>query len=126
MRAQRGRIGGLAMLTIIFVIGYSGYLFGPPYWDYKMMRKICRDAVLTYHTSGTVGAAQSRYKIGLEKERIPMYIEERDCHFRESGSDFTVECEWVAPIVIPILDIDMSKAYRFRTAISKDGNIREF
>lgn len=126
MRRQRGKIGNLAMIAVIFCIGYAGYLFGPPHWDYKMMRKICRDAVLTYRVSGSLKSAQQKYDKGLVDENIPYYIKGRDCHLRETKSDFNIECDWVAPITIPVLDIDMSKVYHFRTSIDRNGVVEEF
>ena len=90
------------------------------------MRKICKDAALTYRTSGSLQSAQQRYKSGLSKENIPYYIKDRDCHFRESKSFLTIQCDWIAPIEVPALELDFSKNYSFRMSIDRNGVIDEF
>ena len=93
---------------------YVAYLWGVPYWDFRKMKKVCKDAALTYKTSGSLQSAQQIYESGLTKENIPYYIKDRDCHFRETKSFMTIQCDWVAPIEIPVLNLDMSKNYSFR------------
>jgi hypothetical protein len=126
MRRRRGKIGGIGILAVLGCLGYAASLFAPPYWDFRMVKKICKDAALTYRTTGSLLSAQQKYKSGLKKENIPYYIKDRDCHFRETKSFLTIQCDWVAPIEVPILDIDLSKNYSFRMSIDRDGVIDEF
>ena len=126
MRARRGKIGGIGILAVLVLIGYAAYLFAPAHWEYRKMRKICKDAALTYRTSGSLTSAQQRYKSGLSKEKIPYYIKDRDCHFRETKSFLTIQCDWIAPIEVPALELDFSKNYSFRMSIDRDGVIDEF
>ena len=114
------------MLAVLFCIGYAAYLFGTPHWHYRMMKKIAKDAVLTYRVSGSRQSAEQRYKSGLKQERIPLYIDDRDCLFIEAKSQFSIECEWTAPIVIPILEMDVSQNYRFKTTIDRNGTVQDY
>ena len=66
------------------------------------MKKIVKDAVLTYEVTGSASAAEQKLYSGMKKEHIPLYIEDRDCSFRESQSQFSVECIWIAPITLDI------------------------
>ena len=126
MRAQRGKVAGILIFGILFCLGYSVILFGPPQWSYRMMKKIAKDSALTYRTSGSLQSAKQKYLLGLDKEDIPTYVAESACMFQEGSSKFTIDCEWVAPITIPILEMDVSKLYKFRMHIDRDGVVEEY
>ena len=122
----RGKTGSIVMVLLVALIGYVSYLFGEPYWIKLQMRKIAKDAILTYQVTGSQVSAQQKLESGMRKEHIPLYIDDRDCVYRESRSQFSVECIWVAPIIFPLpgKELDFSKQYRVYAAID-DGQVTE-
>ena len=89
------------------------------------MKKIVKDSVLTYEVTGSASAAEQKLYSGMKKEHIPLYIDDRDCSLRESQSQFSVECIWVAPITldIPGISVDLSKEYSVYSSVNRNGVI---
>ena len=89
------------------------------------MKKIIKDAALTYEVTGSASSAEQKLYSGMKKEHIPLYIEDRDCSFRESSSLFSVECIWVAAITvdIPGVPLDLSREFSVYTSVNRNGVI---
>ncbi len=113
----------LLIFTVALLGGVSVYF--PPYWTAWNMKKIVKDAVLTYEVTGSASSAEQKVYSGMKKNHIPLYIADRDCSFRESQSQFSVECIWVAPISIDIpgAPIDLSREFSVYSSINRNGVI---
>lgn len=122
---QRGKAGTWLLLTLVLGGLLTVYLYFPPFWTYWNMRKITKDSVLTYEVTGSAQSAEQKLYSGMKHQHIPLYIEDRDCIFRESNSQFSVECMWVAPIFLelPGLPVDLSRQFTVYASMSRNGVI---
>jgi len=124
-KLRRGKIENWFLL--IFVVALLGgvSVYFPPFWTAWSMKKIVKDAALTYEVTGSASVAEQKLYSGMKKEHIPLYVGDRDCSFRESQSLFSVECIWVAPITvdIPGMPIDLSREFSVYTSVNRNGVI---
>ena len=124
---QRGKIENWLLLLFVVALLGSVSTYFPPFWTAWNMKKIVKDAVLTYEVTGSASAAEQKLYGGMKKEHIPLYIEDRDCSLRESQSQFSVECIWIAPITldIPGMPVDLSKEYSVYSSVNRNGVIEQ-
>ena len=124
----RGRRGFMskAVLVMLLLIGYALYLFGPPQWYFLQMKSLVREAAMTYKTSGSVQASRSTLLRRMTDARIPFYIADRDCQFRDLRQELRIECSWVAPILIEWASLDFSKPYEYKLSVDKSGVVEEY
>lgn len=122
---QRGKIENWLFLVFVVALLGSVATYFPPFWTAWNMKKIVKDAVLTYEVTGSASAAEQKLYSGMKKEHIPLYIDDRDCSLRESQSQFSVECIWIAPITIDIpgMSVDLSKEYSVYSSVNRNGVI---
>ncbi len=122
-RAEQGKAGTWLLFTLILGALLVMYLYFPPYWVSWSMKKIAKDAVLTYQVTGASSSAEDKLYSGMKNEHIPLYVGDRDCVFRESQSLFSVECIWVAPIglVLPGYEVDLSRKFSVYASVNQTG-----
>lgn len=120
---HRGKAGTWVLLFMVLGGMLSVYLYFPPFWTSWKMRKIAKDAVLTYQVTGSASSAEEKLYSGMKKEHIPFYVGDRDCTFRESQSLFSVDCIWMAPITleIPGNPIDLSRQFSVYASTNHNG-----
>lgn len=120
---RRGKAGTWVLLVMVLGGLLAVYLYFPPFWTSWKMRKIAKDAILTYEVTGSASAAEQKLYSGMKKEHIPLYVGDRDCTFRESSSLFSVDCIWVAPITLelPGNPIDLSRKFSVYASMNRNG-----
>jgi hypothetical protein len=122
---RQGKVENWIFLVFVVALLGSVSIYFPPFWTAWKMKKIVKDAALTYEVTGSANSAEQKLYSGMKKEHIPLYIEDRDCSLRESSSLFSVECIWFAPITIDIpgAPIDLSREFSVYTSINRSGVI---
>ena len=122
---RQGKVENWMFIIFVLVLMGSVSVYFPPFWTAWTMKKIVKDAALTYEVTGSSSSAEQKLYSGMKKEHIPFYIEDRDCSFRESPSLFSVECIWVAPITvdIPGVPLDLSREFSVYTSVNRNGVI---
>ncbi len=122
---QRGKIENWFLLIFVVLLLGAVSVYFPPFWTAWNMKKIAKDAILTYEVTGSADAAEQKLYSGMKKNHIPLYVGDRDCSFRESQSQFSVECIWMAPITIDIpgAPIDLSREFSVYSSINRSGVI---
>ena len=128
MRGGRGRSNPLSMalLAMIALGCYGGYLFGPPHWDYMNMKELSRTAALEWKVSGQLSSAQLKLLSGMKKKHISTEIEDNDCKFREMRSTLTIICEWSIYVDIPFQKDPVERAYRIDTKVHSNGDVEQW
>ena len=122
-RTQSGKVENWLFLVFVVMLLGALSIYFPPYWVAWNMKKITKDAVLTYEVTGSANSAEQKLYSGMKQSHIPLYIGDRDCYFRESPSQFSVECIWVAPIELPGTSVDLSKEFRVYSSVNRNGII---
>lgn len=122
---RRGKIENWFLLVFVVLLLGVVSIYFPPFWTAWNMKKIAKDAILTYEVTGSSSAAEQKLYSGMKKNHIPLYVGDRDCSFRESQSQFSVECIWMAPITIDIpgAPIDLSREFSVYSSINRNGVI---
>jgi len=122
---RSGKIENWLFLIFTTALLSSVSVYFPPFWTAWNMKKIAKDAVLTYEVTGSATSAEQKLYSGMKKNHIPLYIGDRDCTFRESQSLFSVECLWVAPITIDIpgYPVDLSREFSVYSSVNRNGVI---
>lgn len=122
---RRGKVENWLFLIFTSAMLSAVSIYFPPFWTSWSMKKIVKDAALTYEVTGSAASAEQKLYSGMKKEHIPLYIADRDCSFRESQSQFSIECIWVAPITIDIpgMPLDLSREFSVYTSINRNGII---
>ena len=103
---QRGKVENWLFLR--FCRCFTRFLslrISRPFWTAWSMKKIVKDAVLTYEVTGSASAAEQKLYSGMKKEHIPLYIEDRDCSFeREFSLSSVSSVSGLHPLPLIFLD----------------------
>ena len=129
-RGQKGKVslGGLVAFILFLMAGYVGYQYWVPHWEFLKMKRIMRDAALTYQVTNSAKASKDELLMLMRQERISYDISDKDCLFHEGRSQLSIECEWVGTIELnlPNKTIDLSKPYRRYISVGSNGIIEEY
>ena len=126
---RQGKASSWVMLFLLVTGLYVGYQFFTPFWVSLEMRKIAKDAALTYRLTGDQSQAEYKITSGMKKEHIPVYIQDRPCQFWKGASDFKVTCSWVAPIYLEVpgwRSFEFRKAYDVQVSVDNEGVVEEY
>ena len=126
---QQGKTSSWMMLILLVVGLYVGFKFFQPVWVSLEMRKIAKDAALTYRLTGDRSQAEYKIESGMKKEHIPLYIKDRPCQFWEGSSDFKVKCSWIAPILLEVpgwRSFEFRRNFDVQISVDNEGVVNEF
>ena len=122
----RGKSGTLLMLVLMFGC-YVVFLFWPKHWESLKMKKLMKDAALTYQVTGSLDASKQKLLHGMKTEHISYDVGNQDCLFHKGGNQLSIECEWVAEIKVhlPGKELDFSREYYRYISVNQNGIIEE-
>jgi hypothetical protein len=128
VRYRRGGINIIGILMAMAVVAVFGglVLFGPPQWDYILMKEITKNAAYEWKKTGSVESAKDRMIREMEKKHISMDIGDNDCKFWGGTDELTIDCEWLSIVKIPLSAKEVPREFKLKVYLKKNGEIEQW